>query len=392
MYRKSYAFVRKDILTKNIEEITSKYHYDYYIGVVKNNSYHHGIGAIEALIAGGINYLAVSSLDEALEIREKYKQIPILVLEPVNLLYLDEVLKNNITLTVDNKSYVEKLVQLNIKGKLNIHLKLDTGMNRLGFKDTQELREAYNILNACKSVFIEGVYTHFATSGRGDVFYLKQYKKLNKLLEVIDVEKIPIRHFDRSITMVSHEKIPISNGVRLGIIMYGFNESVYPRIKGIKNKLRLWKQKMYIKQGLMQEYTTTNSLVLKNAYHLYSEVISVRKVEVGEVVGYNAAYQVKEKGFILTIAIGYADGVTKEFGQVDINGCKHDIVSDSMDMLMVFSKDKIDVGSKVEIIGEHLPVRLIARNLGINAYHLFNQISARIPIVYEEALSEKREN
>ena len=175
MYRKSYALVDKQILRDNIKEIRKKYpSYEYYFGVVKNNAYHHGIGCVSALLEGGINYLAVSSLEEALEIRELYADIPILVLEPIPLEYVLLASEHQITLTVDNLEYVSKLVKQKFKEKLYLHLKLDTGMNRLGFKDNLELKEAYALLKEKKDIFVEGIYTHFATSGRGDVFYQKQ--------------------------------------------------------------------------------------------------------------------------------------------------------------------------------------------------------------------------
>ena len=147
MYRKSYALVNKNILEENIREIKKKYpNYEYYMGVVKNNAYHHGIEVIDSLIKGGINYLAVSSLEEALDIRAINKDIPVLILEPIPIIYIDIVLKNNITLTVESLSYTKELVSKENLKKLKVHLKLDTGMNRLGFKRVDELQEAYILL------------------------------------------------------------------------------------------------------------------------------------------------------------------------------------------------------------------------------------------------------
>ena len=385
MYRKSYALVDKQILRDNIKEIRKKYpSYEYYFGVVKNNAYHHGIGCVSALLEGGINYLAVSSLEEALEIRELYADIPILVLEPIPLEYVLLASEHQITLTVDNLEYVSKLVKQKFKEKLYLHLKLDTGMNRLGFKDNLELKEAYALLKEKKDIFVEGIYTHFATSGRGDVFYQKQLDRLQDFFSVLDWKEIPIRHFDRSITFVSHEKISWANGVRLGIMMYGFSESVIPSYKGLRNRLRLWRNQQYVKKGLMHEYTLANDLQLQTAYSLYASIISVRPVHVGERVGYNASYEVTEEGYIGTVAIGYADGVTKDFRSVYFNGKKLPIVSDSMDMIMIFCKEKLPLFSEVEILGEHMPIKRTSRLLGTNSYHLFNQISHRVPIIYKE--------
>ena len=106
-------------------------------------------------------------------------------------------------------------------------------------------------------------------------------------------------------------------------------------------------------------------------------------------MGYNASFKVLEDGYIASIAIGYADGVTKDFKKVVIDSRELDIVSDSMDMIMVFSKNKLEVGSKVEIIGENRTIREVTRDIKMNSYHLFNQISSRVPIIYEEDENEK---
>lgn len=390
MYRKTYALVNKNKLKNNIKEIKEKYPlYEYYFGVVKNNCYHHGVGAIEALLAGGINYLCVSSLDEAMQIREGYPSVSILVLEPIDLEFISVAIENNITITVDALDYVKGLVSRKFKDKLLVHLKLDTGMNRLGFKDKHDLKEAYSLLKENKYLVVEGIYTHFATSGRGDVFYERQLKRLEDLLSVIPYEEIPIRHFDRSITFVSHKKIPFANGIRLGIMMYGFNESVHVNTKGLKNYLRMFKRKMLLKKGIIHEYTTENHLNLNTAYSLYSSIISVRPVKTGEYVGYNASYLVLNDGYIATIQIGYADGVTKYFGSVVIDGVTYPIVADTMDMIMVFSPKPLKVGSLVEIIGPNRKVRDVAQLLGTNSYHLFSQITSRVPIIYEELENEK---
>ncbi len=107
MYRKTFVNIDTTVLENNIKDIKKKYpDYKYYIGVVKNDAYHHGIDVIPSLIEGGINYLAVSSLDEAMEIRAKFEDMPILILEPINLEFIKVVLDNDITITIDNLDYL----------------------------------------------------------------------------------------------------------------------------------------------------------------------------------------------------------------------------------------------------------------------------------------------
>lgn len=381
MYRKTYVNINTTILENNIKNIRENYpDYKYYIGVVKNDAYHHGIDVIPSLIAGGINYLAVSSLDEAMEIRNKFKEIPILVLEPINIEFMSIALKNKITITVDSLDYLVALEKEKISGNLKIHLKIDSGMNRLGFKDKKELEEAYNLVENNDNLFLEGIYTHFATSGRGDIFYYEQLRKLNDLIDFMEIERIPIIHFDRSLTFVSHEKIPKANGIRLGIMMYGFSGSAVLN-KNFKNWLRKLKRNLLGKSEA-NNYISQNNLNLKTAFSLYSEVISLRRVRVGEKVGYNASYEVLNDGFIATIAIGYADGVTKDYNFVYINNKPYEIVSDSMDMLMVLVDDSVKVGDTVEVIGDNNTIQMVARRLNTNGYHVFNNITPRVPRVY----------
>ena len=151
MYRNTYVKIDNNKLKENIKEIKNKYNnYKYYIGVVKANAYGHGDYIINDLISAGINYLAVSSLEEALSIRRYNKEIPILCLEPINIKYLNIILDNNITITVDSLKYTKELIKEKSLNNLKVHIKLDTGMNRLGMKDREEVDEVVELLNSNK--------------------------------------------------------------------------------------------------------------------------------------------------------------------------------------------------------------------------------------------------
>lgn len=382
MYRKTYALINKETLKNNVSEVKRKYpNYEYYFGVVKNNAYGHGDTVVSALLEGGINYLAVSSLDEAMNIRKFAKKIPILILEPISLEFIDVAVKNDITITVDNLEYVKSLTKLKLNQTLKVHFKIDSGMNRLGFKNRNDIKTSYELITKKENIFLEGIYTHFATSGRGDNYYDFQVNNVYNLIEDIDLDTIPIIHFDRSLTFVSHNKLKNVNGVRLGIVMYGFSGSVNPDTS-FKGKLRKLKKSL---SGIKTSpYISVNNLNLKTAFSLYSSVISVRKVCMGEHVGYNATYVAPSDGYIATIAIGYADGVTKDFKYVYINNRKYEIVSDSMDMIMVFVDSNVKIGDKVEIFGDHIKIKEVTRLLNTNSYHLFNMITSRVPRIYEE--------
>lgn len=382
MQRKTYARINGNILTENVKEIIKQYpDYQYYFGVVKNNAYHHGIKSALDLIKGGINYLAVSSLEEALAIRKYSIDTPILCLEPITIDFILDAINNNITITIESLDYVNKLLEIDLYDKLKVHLAIDSGMKRLGFYKKEELNKAYKLLKENKNILIEGIFSHFATSGVMDPYFDRQVNSFLEITSDIPLKEIPIVHFGRSLTLVNHPKLSFCNGIRLGIIMYGFSQS---RKEGnsIKSKIRKLKRKWLQKKYKCSETTLENNLKLKTSMELYTEVMSVRPVHKNEVVGYNT-YKVREDGYILTLPIGYADGVNRNFGNVYVDGNYLKIVSDCMDMLLVYSPKSIKIGTKVEIFGPNLPIHKVCQKLGINAYHLFNQISNRVVRIHE---------
>ena len=380
MQRKTYAYIDGNILENNIKEIKKKYpDYKYYIGVVKNNAYHHGMKCVLDMIRGGINYFAVSSLEEALALR-KYTDYPVLILEPISLEFVSDAINNNITLTVESLEYTKELLKEDIYSELKVHLAVDSGMNRLGFQTRKELDEALKLLKEHKKIVVEGLFTHFATSGVMDPHWDNQVKKFLNITKNIDFKEIPMVHLGRSLTLVNHPKLEYANAVRLGIIMYGFSQS---RKEGtsLRSKLQKLKTNHYQKKYECSKTFLENDLKLNTAMSLYTEVISMRKVHTGDIVGYNA-YPIKEDGYILTLPVGYADGVTKDYKEVAIESKRYKIVSDCMDMTMVYSETPIKVGTKVEIFGRTIPISSVTRRLGLNSYHLFNQISDRVVRVH----------
>lgn len=378
MYRKTFARIDGDILKNNIKEIKKNYNnYEYYIGVVKNNAYNHGIYVVNDLIAGGVNYLAVSSLEEAIEIRKYNLEIPILCLEPIEIEYVYDAINNNVTITVDSLEYIQELNELKLKDILKMHIKVDSGMNRLGFKNSKQLNKAIQFIAGNKKLYLEGIYSHFATSGVIDKYWDLQLKNFKEITKDIDLNKIPIVHLGRSLTMVNHPKISFCNGIRLGIVMFGFAQNMS---KG--NIIQEAKRNILIKKYNISDTNRTNNLRLRTAFSLYSKIISIRKINKGEFVGYNANYLAGEPIFVATLPIGYADGVTKDFKYVVIKGKKCEILADTMDMLMVKVEKNVKVGDKVEIFGDSVKIPEVTTKLGINAYHLFNQITTRVPRVH----------
>ncbi len=386
MYRRTYLEVNCDKLKNNIINIKQNYpDYEYYFGVVKGNAYGHGGYIINSLISGGVNYLAVSSLEEAIKLRQYNTEIPILVLEPIHLEFLDKCMKYNITITVSNMEYFRELITIELPKQIKIHVKLDTGMSRLGITNASDLNEILQKLPNNKNLYLEGLYTHFATSGINDKHWDNQLEKFKEITKDIDLSTIPIVHMGRSLTLVTHPKIPFCNGIRLGIVMYGMAQKM-PVSRGFKAFLRNFRNNRNKKKLHISPTVTTNNLDLNTAITLYSEVMDIRKISANDFVGYGALFIAPKEMIIATVPIGYADGIPKKIKHVVINDKIYNVVGEvCMDMISVVVDENVNLYDKVTILGsDKLPIKKVANECGISSYTLFEGITNRVPRVYIE--------
>ena len=310
MYRKTYIDINLDDLCDNIKNIVNTFNdYKYYIGVIKGNAYGHGEYISKYITECGINYLAVSSLEEAINTR-KYvdKDFPILCLQPISLEYIDEIIKNNITICISNIEYFNKLNEMKLKKTIKFHLKLNTGMNRLGISNIDEVNQIFDKVQGNKNIDFEGIFTHLCTNGVYDNLYDKQIKKFKYLTSKIDLSKIKIVHVGRSTTLDFYDKLDICNGCRIGIMMYGIS-STFPSTNGIKNKLRNLKYENIRKKYNLPIPNSSCKTNLKQALSLKSEVIDIQKVTYADYVGYGSNTMIENDGFVATIPVGYSDGL-----------------------------------------------------------------------------------
>ncbi len=347
MYRKTYANIYLKNIKDNVNKIIEKYNdYKYYIGVVKADSYgHNGYEVVKAIIDGGCNYLAVSSLDEALEVRE-YFDIPILCLGIINSKYISICEEKNIDVTVTNLDYLKEIKDSNI----NIHIKIDTGMNRLGVKEKEEFNFMIEIINN-SNLNLKGIYTHiYEASNKDNVD--KQIDVFKSITKDIDLSKIDMVHIAQSDTLINYPKIDFCNGCRLGIIMYGL---------------------------------TNNDLELKNTIELVSEIIEIKKLKKGDTVSYNGTYEASEDEIIGIVSIGYADGVNRHLkgSYVYINNKKYEIIGNiCMDMLMVKIDESVKLNDIVCVYKDIEHIKVLSEYLNTIPYELICNISKRVERKY----------
>jgi alanine racemase len=384
MYRKTYVLINLDNIKNNIKAIISHYKYNYYIGVVKGNAYGHGEYVVKEMINNGINYLAVSTLEEAIRIRKYDSNIPILCLQPIELEFINECIKNNITITIHDRDYFDKLMDVKIQDKLKMHLKIDSGMNRIGIKDKDEVNYIYQLANQNKNIILEGVYSHFATSGVNDKQWDNQLSKFKYLLSDIDLKTIPIIHFGKSVTVLNHEKIDICNGIRMGIIMYGYNQTpVFSN--SIRGRLIRLKRELRMKLLGISKTNIQTDLKFLPALSLYSNIIQIKDVKKGEYIGYGSGARAKTDMKIGVIPIGHADGFNQrnKGRDVIINKKRYHLFGEvGMGMVDVIVDDTVKVGDKVTLIGDGISIREVGRYTSSSIYEVMSSIQKVVPRVY----------
>jgi len=385
MYRNTYIEINVDNLQENVKEIIKKYpEYKYYFGVVKGNAYGHSDKISKYLLESGINYFAISSLEEGISLRKDGITTPILCLEPIDIEYIDKCIENNITITIHDYEYFKEFTKLEINKPLKIHLKIDSGMCRIGLYDKNQIKEVFDTLQNKNNVEIEGIFTHFATDGIYDVSWDNQYAKFKELTSEIDLNKIPIVHLGRSQTLLNHDKIPFANGIRLGIILYGYDTTPKPLPNDFINRLRKWKRQRYCKKNNISATKTEVDINLKPAFSLYSEVMQVKKIKKGSFVGYGRIYEAPEDMYIAIIPIGYADGFGRRNKGRDIviNEKRYPLIGEiNMGMIIAKVDENVKMKDKVTLIGKGIEMPEVARHIGTSVYEascVFNNWVPRV--------------
>lgn len=342
------------------------------MAVVKANAYGHGaVEVARVAIEAGVDHLAVALLDEAIALRQAGIRIPILVLGWVRPQDVNKAAHYDITLTVFQASWLLEALAYSTSS-LRLHLKIDTGMGRIGVRDMREAEAILSFIEQHNRVTLEGVYTHFATADEdeGD-FFLAQQKRFEQWLTWLSKrgERPEVIHASNSAGAL---RIPHKSYhyVRLGIAMYGLEPSV--------------------------EMTLPFSL--HQAFSLHSRLIHVKQLPPGEPISYGATYRTSGWEWIGTIPIGYADGWIRKLAnsaEVLVDGERAPVVGRiCMDLCMVRLPRKMKVGTKVTLIGEQgnekISVAEIAEKLDTITYEVPCMIAARVPRIYVSQASARK--
>lgn len=349
-YRDTYAKIDCDAIFQNLKCIQNRVNQSL-IAVLKANGYGHSdYWVAKTAMQAGCVMVAVSSLDEALALRRQGFYDQILVLGHIRPWDIDTAIEHHITVSVVSLDWLKDILQQNHDLRnLVFHIKVDTGMNRIGVKSLEEVKESIALIHEHHGI-VEGIFTHYscADSDSKDMCDV-QFKTFQDIVlkSGFDFKWI---HCENSAAILSYPDT-FTNAARCGLIMYGISP-------------------------------VEDSLELKPALSLISHIVCVKKIKKGEYVGYGATYQASEDCFIATLPIGYADGFTRA-NQGRFLYCEGEWVEVvgrvCMDQCMVKLSKEVPVGTPVEIISVNNPVTKMAQELHTIPYEILCLLSDRIP-------------
>ena len=371
---RAWAEINLDHIAHNVREIrrVTNPHAEI-MGVVKADAYGHGVHEVAAtLLENGVTRLAVSMVDEAIELRRNGITVPLLVLGYTDPSRADDIIDYDITQTVFSHALCEALSERAVarKAKIKVHVKIDTGMGRVGFLPGYRAVKDIMRINTLPGLVIEGVFTHFAVAdeaGEEDAYTRRQFELFNNIcteLNRVGIH-IPLKHAANSAAILRFPEMHLDM-VRAGIILYGLHPS---------------------------EVTRSCDIDLRPAMSLKARVTNVKDVEAGASVSYGRTYRAETCRKIATLSIGYADGYLRLLSnkaQVMIRNercpirgkiCMDQCMADVTDMA-----DSVCVGDTVTLFDadKNAPVTVdtLAALADTIHYELICLIGKRVPRIY----------
>ncbi len=340
------------------------------MGVVKADAYGHGVKEVaHTLLENGVTRLAVSMLDEAIQLRQSGVSVPILVLSDIEPERVDEILHYDVTQTIFEYEFAEMLSRRAASEgkKATVHIKIDTGMGRIGF-DYAAAPQMVKQIYQCDGLYVEGLFTHFATSDEADTTYTQlQFRRFLDICRLLEQDgiQIPVKHVANSAAIIRFPEMHLDM-VRAGVILYGLHPS---------------------------SVTQQGSLDLRPAMSLKSKVSMVKSVPAGSYLSYGCTYCTKRETMVATIPIGYADGYTRLLGnraRVLIHGqyapilgriCMDQCLADVTELT-----EAVQAGDEVVLFGQQEEKQLsadeVARLAETINYELICIVGKRVPRIY----------
>ncbi|HZK22031.1 MAG TPA: alanine racemase [Oscillospiraceae bacterium] len=371
MYYRTYAKISLSAIKHNVNAIRKSIDKDTKImAVVKADAYGHGANEVAPILEEEVDYLAVAALEEGIDLRKSGAKKPILILSYTSPEQYHELFRHNISQTIYDLENAKLLSSAALKeGKTaKVHIKVDTGMSRIGFADTKESAAAVKEICRLKGLFVEGIFTHFARADEEYENFSKiQVQRFEKFISLLEKDgiNIPIKHACNSAGTLTVDKK--FNMIRIGMLLYG----MYP-------------DKRLKKSGLN----------LLPAMTILSHVADVHTIEKGVGVSYSHDYKTKKKIKAATVCIGYADGYSRALsnkGRVIINGKYASVIGRvCMDLMVVDITDipNVKIGDTVTVLGKEGDIEVtadeIAEKSGTINYEIICSFKNRVKRIYEK--------
>ncbi|UCZ51524.1 alanine racemase [Bacillus shivajii] len=370
-YRQTWVEVSLDAIyqnaqtfKRNLSERTK------FMAVVKADGYGHGaVEVAKTAIAAGADALGVAFLDEALVLRKANIKVPILVLGYTPPESCEDAVLNQITITVFSDDVVDELAHVTEKlnTRASVHLKVDTGMARVGVTSKEAAFSLAKKISILKNVELEGIFTHFANADSIDSTYTNtQFDKFKEVYQYLEKNniRIPIKHCCNSAATMSGRKYHLDM-VRVGISLYG----LYP-----SNELK------------------NSSYRLEQAMTFKTKISAIKEASEGDFISYGCTFEMKQDGMIATIPVGYADGFSRALsnqGEVLVDGTRVPIVGRicmDQSMVDVSFMNEVFVGEEVTVFGSSnknfISIDEIAVQMGTINYEVVCLVGKRVPRVY----------
>lgn len=372
--RPTRAYIDLNKLDKNIRAlkrlITANQCNAEYMAVVKANAYGHGAVAVsKQAIKSGAKWLAVAMPEEGAQLREAGIKAPILVLGAIDESAAKLIVEYDLTQTVFSEDIVKLLNELGKKydKRVPVHIKLDTGMGRIGIRDAKELVHFIEIIKNLPYIDHQGIFTHFATADEKDKnFTQEQFNKFMDMLAMCKAHDIDFRYIHAANSAASIEyPNTYFDIVREGIAMYGY----YPSTQ-----------------------IDTEKVVISPILEWHSKIVHIKEVETGCSIGYGRTFITDKNMKIATIPVGYADGYNRllsNTGHVLVRGQKAPILGRiCMDQTMIDISHipGVTKGDDVILIGSQgqntITADDIAKLCHTISYEILTSISSRVERLY----------
>ncbi|TDM10488.1 alanine racemase [Macrococcus lamae] len=363
-YRPSYINVDLDAISQNYQSVSRLHPNKTVMAVVKANAY--GMGAVQVathLVDNGAEFFAVATLDEAIELRMHGIKAKILIMGIIEPKDINKAVRHRVALTVPDSAWLRNALSYMKEDNdkpIWLHIKLDTGMNRIGIHDVTEYMETIDIINQHERLVFEGVFTHFSSADEDNDLTAEAYSRFMEIVNESD--KPEYIHCQNSAAALRYDMSDCT-AVRFGIGLYGYYPSIF-----------------------IAEHTPVK---LQPAMQLISTVNFVKQLSAGASVSYGAVYTASADMRIATLPIGYGDGLLRnmEGYAVNINGVNCEIVGRiCMDQLMVAVPDDVHIGDKAILIHNNSRSMQSLERAAFQqqsiSYEVLCNLSRRLPRIY----------